>query len=138
MNEFLIKARKIYPNDDYWIDAEIKLVSKKGDKTSLFAKYEDLIKQNPTNFVLPYNYAVELYNSLYGKDASNAGDLAMSAKLTEITKLAIANEEKTEITATMLMCNHLYNMSADLINNANNIKGTKPEDVKKKIGRAHV
>lgn len=132
LNDILSKARKVYPNDDYWIDAEIKMVSKKGDKVLLFAKYEDLIKQNPSNFVLPYNYAVELYNSLYGKDATHTGDQAMADKLTAIAKQAIANEEKTEISGTMLICNHLYNMSADLVNNANAIKSTKPEDIKKK------
>lgn len=132
LDEILTKAKKMYPNDEYWIDAEIKISSKSGDKNILFAKYEKLITENPSSFVLPYNYAVEMYNSLYGKDASNAGDAAMGEKLTATIKKAIANEDKSEITATMLMCNHLYNMSADLINNSNMIKGTKPEDVKKR------
>jgi len=132
LDEILAKAKKIYPNDEYWMDAEIRISSKSGDKNVLLAKYEKLIAENPSSFVLPYNYAVEMYNSLYGKDASNAGDAAMAEKLSAAIKKAIANEDKAEITATMLMCNHLYNMSADLVNNGNMIKGTKPEDVKKK------
>ncbi len=131
-NAILQKAKRIYPNEEYWVDAELKAVSKKGDKASLFSKYEELIQQDPSSFVMPYNYAVEIYNSLYGKEASNQGDIVMSQKLTEIIKKAIANEDKADITATMLMSNHLYNMSADLFNSANMIKSTKPEDVKKK------
>ncbi|MEI8052824.1 MAG: hypothetical protein WCH52_03670 [Bacteroidota bacterium] len=131
-NSILQKAKRIYPKEEYWVDAELKAVSKKGDKASLFSKYEELIQQDPSSFVMPYNYAVEIYNSLYGKDASNQGDIVMSQKLTEIIKKAIANEDKADITATMLMSNHLYNMSADLVNSANMIKSTKPEDVKKK------
>ena len=81
---------------------------------------------------MPYNYAVEIYNSLYGRDATNAGDATMGNKLTEIIKKAIDNEEKTDITATSLMANHLYNMSADMLNTSNMIKSTKPDDVKRK------
>ena len=132
LDEILAKAKKMYPNDEYWMDAEIRISSKSGDKNVLYAKYEKLIAENPSSFVLPYNYAVEMYNSLYGKDASKAGDVATGEKLTATIKKAIANEDKAEITATMLMCNHLYNMSADLVNNSNMIKGTKPEDVKKR------
>lgn len=132
LDEILAKAKKMYPNDEYWMDAEIRISSKSGDKNVLYAKYEKLIAENPSSFVLPYNYAVEMYNSLYGKDASNAGDAAMGEKLTATIKKAIANEDKAEITSTMLMCNHLYNMSADLVNNSNMIKGAKPEDVKKR------
>ena len=132
LKEILTIAKSVYPGDDYWIDAELKAVSKKGDKATLFAKYDELIAQNPSSFVLPYNYAVEIYNSLYGKDATNAGDATIGNKLTEIIKKAINNEEKTDITATSLMANHLYNMSADMLNTSNMIKSTKPDEVKRK------
>ena len=32
---------------------------------------------------------------------------------------------------SMLMCNHLFNMAADLLNASNAIKSNKPEEVKK-------
>jgi hypothetical protein len=129
----LSKVKSTYPKYiDDWIDQEIQVVVKTGDRQALFAKYEQLINENPTRFVLPYNYAVELYNTLYGKDAAATIDPAISAKLTEVIKKAIANEDKSEISATMLMTNHLYNLSGELINSTNAVKGTKPEDVKKK------
>ena len=129
----LTKLKNTYPNNiDDWLDQEIQVVVKTGDRKALFAKYDQLISENPTRFVLPYNYAVELYNTLYGKDAAATIDPAVSAKLTEVIKKAIANEDKSDISATMLMTNHLYNLSGDLINSTNAIKGTKPEDIKKK------
>ena len=132
-NGLLSKVKKLYPKDiDDWLDQEIQVVVKTGDRVALFAKYEQLINDNPGSFILPYNYAVELYNSLYGKDATTNNDPAISSKLTEVIKKAIANESKTDISATMLMANHLYNLSGDLLNNANAVKGTKPEDIKKK------
>lgn len=127
----LEKAKRLYPKSDMWNDIEIKAVSGGGDKKALFAKYEELISQNPSSFLLQYNYAAEMYNSLYGKDATNAGDSILSNKLTSVLKNAIAIETD-DITATMLLTNHLYNYSADQLNAANMIKSTKPEDLKNK------
>ncbi len=132
LKSILTKAKKLYPGDDYWIDIELKAAGNTGNKADLLAKYEELLAENPTSFLLAYNYSVELYNSLYGRDASSAGSEAVSDKLTEIAKKAIANESKTDITATVLMCNHLFNYAADELNASNMIKSTKPEDVKKK------
>lgn len=134
LKNILTKAKRLYPNDESWIDAEIKSVSKSGDKSKLFSKYEELIAEYPKSFLLPYNYSVEMYNSLYGKDAINAGDNQLSIKLSDIIKIAINNEEKSEITATMLMTNHLFNMAFDLLNRASQIKSTNPEELKRKSG----
>ena len=134
LNSILIKGKKLYPEDDYWNDLEIRAVSKNGDKKALYAKYEEMIAKEPSSFLLSYNYAVELYNSIYGKEASNTGDSIISNKLVEALKKAIANESKDDITATILLTNHLYNMSADKLNASNVIKSTKPDDIKKKAG----
>jgi len=98
----------------------------------LFAKYEELVAQNPGNFTLSYNYAIEMYNSLYGKEAKSVENMADKNKLTDVIKKSIDNEKQGDIMATVLMANHQYNMSADLLNASNAIKSTKPEDVKKK------
>ncbi len=125
------KGKRLFPKDDYWADVEIRAVSKNGDKDALYAKYESMLAQNPSSFLLAYNYSIEMYNDLYGKDARKQGNLEFSNKLTESIKKAIALE-KNDNTATMLMANHLFNMSADLLNASNNVKGNKPDDLKKK------
>jgi len=130
LQPILTKAKSYYPDNDFWTDVEIRAVGKKGDQAALFAKYEEMIAKNPTNFTLQYNYAVELYNSIYGKDAKPADEAASKAKLTETLKKAIANDKGNE--ANMLMSNHLFNWSSDLSIAASLVKGTKPEDIKKK------
>jgi hypothetical protein len=80
---------------------------------------------------MAYNYSVELYNSLYGKDAKHSGDSVMAKKLTSTLKSTMAIE-KDDITANVLMCNHLYNMSSELVNATNAIKAPKGDDIKKK------
>ncbi len=133
MNEILKIVKQQYPESiDTWLDTEIKAATKKGDLSLIFKKYDQLIAENPSNFILPYNYAAEMYNTLYGKDAVNAGNIDISNKLTETIKKAINNESNDEKTATTLMTNHLYNMAAELIDKSNAIKGPKPEDLKKK------
>lgn len=126
----LQKGKTIYPESEFWTDVEVENVKKKGDKAALFAKYDDLITQYPTNFLLPYNYAIEMYNMLYVGDDKPANADAQKLKLTEVLKKAIANDKG--IDASVLMTKHLYNVSSDLSVEVNKVKGTKPEDVKKK------
>jgi hypothetical protein len=130
--ELLKKSKVIYPGDETWIDLEIKYADKKGGKAAVTAKYEEILKEYPTNFVLHYNYAVELYNNLYGKDAQNAGDTAMVSKLTTLLKKTIEIESKEDVSSLSLMCKHLYNRSSDLLSASAAIKGPNPENLKKK------
>ncbi len=131
-NELLTKAKNLYPGDEIWVDIELKAVEEKGGKKAVMMKYDELVKQNPSNFVYVYNYAVELYNSLYGKEATNPGDTIVGAKLIDVLKKGIAIEDKKDITALMLMCNYMYNYTSDLNNTASSIKGPNPEQLKKK------
>ena len=108
---------------------ELDNIAAKGDKAVLLAKYEELLGADPENFALNYNYAVELYNKIYGGDDKKA-DEASREKLTAVLKKAIAIDKG--IDATVLMANHSYNMASDAGAAASMVKGTKPEDIKKK------
>ncbi len=130
LKPLLEKAKRLYPKNDYWTAIELKEAEGNGDKTALYAKYDELLVKDPSNYVLAYNYAVELYNSVVGRNATAAADPVVKDKLTSVLKIAIAAD--TGVDANVLMSNHLFNMFADLSNEALLIKGTKPEDVKKK------
>ncbi len=127
----LEKGKKFYPLNEYWTDLEMETVRKTGDKNALFAKYEEMMAKNPSSFLLPYNYAIDLFNSFYAKDAKAENvNAASKEKLNSVLKLAIANDKG--IDASVLMTKYLYNLSSDMSIAANLVKGTKPEDVKKK------
>ncbi len=128
--DMLAKSKKLYPQNNYWNEIEINNIVKTGDKQALYAKYDDMISKEPGNYALAYNYAVELYGAIYGKDAKFADDINMKEKFSNVLKTAIASDKG--IDATVLMTNHLYNMAADLSAAAAVIKSTKPDDVKKK------
>ncbi len=105
------QARKLYPGEDLWDDFTVRLAGS-GSKEELYKKYDELLAQNPTSFPMAYNYAVELYNSLYAKDEKRPADIAATkAKLTTVLNQAIANDKTAD--ALMLMTNHLFNIGAD-------------------------
>jgi len=128
LQAILAKGRKLYPKDGYWDEIDLKQIK---DKPALLAKYREMIVKDPNNFGLNYNYAVEIYNLLYNKnDERPANEEELKSQLTEALKNSIKLD--TTIDATVLMANHLYNIAADYGNAATLIKGTKPEDVKKR------
>jgi tetratricopeptide (TPR) repeat protein len=124
------KGKQLYPNNDYWYLLELDAMRDKVDQPTMFAKYEEVIAKNPKNFVVPYNYSIEMYNAIWGRDSKGGDQTAMKEKLTATLKLAVENDKG--IDATVLLSKHLYNLSSDLSIAANMVKGTKPEDVKKR------
>jgi hypothetical protein len=67
-SKFVKLGQEVYPGDPYWSGFEIEMIRDKGTKEQLFAKYEDIIKENPTNHVFYFNYGVELYQTAYDND----------------------------------------------------------------------
>jgi len=130
LQTILTKGKQFYPKSDFWVTMELDGLRKKGDQALLFAKYDEMMAQDPSNFVVPYNYSIELFNSIYGHDAKPADENAAKAKLTQVLTAAMANDKG--IDATVLMSKHSYNLASDLSIATNLVKGTKPEDVKKK------
>ncbi len=130
LQPFLAKAKAAYPQDKYWDALEIEKLSNNGDKTALFARYDELFKADPNNFTNTYNYGVVLYNEMYGKDAKTPVDPAMREKLTAVLKAAIPNDPNIE--SSLLLSSHLFNWASDYSTQAALIKGAKPDDVKAK------
>ncbi len=130
LNPLLEKARRLYPDDPYWNDLEVEKVRKTGDKLALMNKYKELLVSNPNSFSLNYNYSVELFNSIYGKDATTKNANESKEILTNTLKVAVANDKG--IDATVLLANHLYNMASDISAEISTLKGTSPEAIKKK------
>ena len=122
-------GRQLYPDNDYWVYYELNDPAIRNDKEKLMAKYEELIAKNPDNKVLPLDYAIERFNYTYGQDKP-ADYVAAQAKLEEAIKKAISTENSAE--ANFLMMQHMSNQIYDLQEQQRAIKGTKPEDVKKK------
>lgn len=127
-SKYLELGKQAYPENDYWLEVELKDAGT--DKQKLFSKYDEIITANPTKYVIHFNYAAELFNYIYTQDKKPADYAAQQAKLEDILKKALATQQTPE--ANLLMARHLYNAVYDLQDAQAAIKGTKPEDVKKK------
>ncbi len=127
----LEKGKKFYPkNSDYWTLLEIDEATDGVAKPQVFDKYEMLLAKYPDNYVLAYNYGVELYRYIYSEEMKTANTKVYKEKLPVVLKKAIAIKSTSE--ANFLLANFLYNNSIDIGEDARKIKGTKPDDTKAK------
>ncbi len=126
--KFLAIGKEVYPDNPYWMQSELDEVGT--DKGKRLARLEELHKANPTNADLAIDYAVELFNYTYAKEKP-----ADYAKRNEDLHAALKNAvtlNPASPYANFVMTQHLSNQIYDTQEDYNKIKGTKPEDVKKK------
>ena len=137
-NKYIKIAQENYPKDkDIWNEYAVKLIGK-DNKELLYAQYDKMLAEDPTNFTLSYNYAVELYNSLYASGEKRPTDIIFAKKrLTELLTIAVASDKG--IDAAMLMTNHLFNITAEysLEENAEKVAAKKVERKKKTLEAAN-
>lgn len=131
-------GREAYPKDQFWDAFDLEMIQEKGTKEQLFAKYEQVIKNNPENHLFPFNYAVELYQVAYTAEASKrpANSKELIAKSQEFLKKSIAIKGDYA-NAQMLLGQIIYNEGVDINNDMKAIRPPaggklKPEELKKK------
>jgi len=130
-NKYLSAAKNYYPTDKaYWENLDIDYTVKDLENDALFAKYDELVARYPDNYMVAYNYGVELDKFLYSADAKGKDISVYKKKMEELFKKAIAI--KSTVEANLQLTNLYYNSSFDYLDEVGKIKGTKPEDVKKK------
>jgi len=131
-------GKEVYPNDPFWTGFDLDLAREKGSKDDLFKKYEEVIKENPDNYLYLFNYGVELYQTGYDPDASKrpANSKELIAKATEVMNKTL--EKKPDYpNANMVLGQIYYNQGVEINNENKAIKpqgGVKltPEQLKKK------
>jgi tetratricopeptide (TPR) repeat protein len=90
-SRMLTIGKEVYPSDPFWSSLELDMTRESGSKEQLFAKYEQVIAAEPSNYLYRYNYAVELYQSGYAVDASKrpANSEELIKKAQESVKQAV-------------------------------------------------
>lgn len=136
--QYLATGKMLYPKDNFWATMDLDMAREKGDKPDLFAKYENLIKEEPTNSLYLYSYGIELYKEGYKSDSAQRpkNSLELISKAEENIKKSI--ELKPDYAAANLVLGQIYyNQGVDLNAEAKKIKlpptgKLKPEEQKKK------
>jgi hypothetical protein len=131
--KYINLGMELYPKDDYLPLLELDIVREKGDKALLYKKFEEIIQANPGNFDVIFEYANELFLDTHVADASKrpANYAENCAKIEELYKKAIAlKPDNADV--LLALGKHYYNEALFLEEDLNKIRGTKPEDLKKK------
>lgn len=126
--KYLAIGQELYPSNPYWTQSQLEAAGE--DKGKRLELLKDMVSKNPTNADLATDYGVELFNYIYGKDKP-ADYEQRKAELTSALENAIkANPQSAQ--ANFVMTQHISNDIYDMQMDYNAIKGTKPEDVKKR------
>jgi len=69
-SKYTALGKQVYPDDPFWNTFELSMLGEKGSPDQLFAKYDEVLKQDPNNHAIWYNYAAEIYNTAYNEDTT--------------------------------------------------------------------
>jgi len=126
-------GRKYFPNDDFYDAMLIEYYRGKKDHDALFKKYDEIVTRFPDSSVYHFNYANDAFNYVYNSDAGVkvTDKEAVLKRAGEEMQKALALKPN-DVNTNWLIGQYYYNGGIDLREQANAIKGTKPDDVKKK------
>jgi len=129
--KYVAQAKKHYPTDPYWEAVEIEYALKGLENEELFRAYDQQVQSHPNSYMVHFNYAYELTKYIYSDSLTKGKDIsAWKKKIPELLQKAISINSTVD--ANMMLANYYYNTSFDILDEANKIKSTKPDDVKKK------
>jgi hypothetical protein len=133
MSKYINSGMTLFPKDDYLPLLAIDHARDKGDQALLIKRFEELLAFNPESFDLNFEFASELFSLAHVSESSKRpADYNELCKKIEglCNKALVANPNSYE---TMLaLGKHYYNQLLFIEEDIYKIKGTKPEDVKKK------
>lgn len=129
--KYIAAAKKHYPIDiPYWEMKEIEFALGDLQDEALLNKYEELTKALPNNYVVFYNYAIEI-DKFIGTDAAKGKDInAYKNKIEELYKKAVSI--KSTLEGNLQLANLYYSKTFELDERIAKIKGTKPAELKVK------
>ncbi|HEY4286318.1 MAG TPA: hypothetical protein VGN00_04390 [Puia sp.] len=131
--KYITLAKEQYPEDLFWPSTELDNLREKGNKDSLFAKYDEIVAKFPKNHLFFFNYGLELYQ--YASDTSKgsrpANYDALIVKSTEMLKKCLELQPDYP-QASLVLGQISYNAGVDLQGQTKKIPGKGPDDIKKR------
>lgn len=131
--KYISLAKEQYPDDLFWPSTELDNLREKGNKDSLFAKYDEIVTKFPKNHLFFFNFGLELYQ--YASDTSSghrpANYDALISKSQEMLKKCL--ELQPDYPQAALVLGQIsYNAGVDMQGQTKKIPGKAPEDIKKR------
>ena len=126
-------GRQVYPKDPYFVTIKIDWARENNNYPELFNGYEELTALQPDSLNNNLSYASEMFDYLFIKnpDKKPADYDAVASKIeTQINKTL--SKDFDPLSSNLIIGQLYYNQGLDQATEADKIKGTKPEDTKKK------
>ena len=126
-------GRQVYPKDPYFLTIKIDWARETNNYPELFNGYEELIALQPDSLNTNLSYASEMFDYLFIKnpDKKPADYDAVAGKIeTQINKTL--SRDYDPLSSNLIIGQLYYNQGLDQATEADKVKGTKPEDTKKK------
>src|SRR5260221_1539351 len=131
--KYISLAKEQYPDDLFWPSTELDNLREKGNKDSLFAKYDEIVAKFPKNHLFFFNYGLELYQ--HASDTSSghrpANYDALISKAQEMLKKCLELQPHYP-QAALVLGQISYNAGVDLHGQTKKIPGKAPDDIKKR------
>ncbi len=125
-------GREFYPKDQYFITIALDNARDNNNYTELFKGYDKLISENPDSLGNYISYASEMFNYLYKDVDKKPADYdAVVSKIESSIKKTLDNGYDLH-NSHLILGQLYYNQGLDYSTEMDNIRGTKPDDVKKK------
>ena len=129
--KYIAAGKKNYPVDvPYWEMKEIEFALADLEGEPLLNKYEELTKTLSNNYMVFYNYAVEIDKFISTEGAKEKDLNAYRNKIEELYKKAVSI--KSTLEGNLQLANLYYSKTFDLQERIAKIKGTKPAELKVK------
>jgi hypothetical protein len=126
-------GKKYFPKDDYYDAVMLDYYRDKKDYPSLFKKYDEITAAFPDSVQYHFNYANEAFIYVYNSDAgTKIENREQLLKNISSGLQKVLTAKPNDVNTNWLLGQYYYNTGIDLKEQAIAIKGTKPEDVKKK------
>lgn len=126
-------GKQYFTADDYYDAVLLDYYHEKKDKDALFKQYDAVVKKFPDSASYHFNYANELFTYVYNADEGTKIPNKEALLPTINTELSRALTLKPEdVNTNWLYAQYYFNQGIDSRENARDIKGAKPDDVKKR------
>ena len=131
--KYIALGKKNFPKDDYYDAILLDYYRDKKDYNAMFKKYDEMVAEYPDSFQYHFNYANEAFIYVYNSDAGtkiNNKETLLKHVGTELQK--VLTMRPNDVNTNWLLAQYYFNAGIDMKEQASAIKGTKPEDIKKK------
>ena len=133
MLKYAALGKQLFPKEGYFNFVLMDYFRDKKDFPNLFKQYDELVTKSPDSIHYHFSYANEIFGYLYNSDEGvvvNDKENLLKTLKSELDK-AIALDPN-DVNTNWLYAQYYYNLGVSDRDEALKIKGTKPEDVKKK------